>query len=98
VLAQPAVAEKTNEITAFPDRRGRLDRRGAVVSIDAMGGQKAIAQAIMDAGADYVLALKDNHPTLGEDVQRWLDTEVTRGRRPVQETVEKNHGRIEIRR
>lgn len=98
VLAQQAVAEKANEITAIPDLLGRLDLRGAVVSLDAMGCQKAIAQTIVEAGADYVLALKDNHPTLCEEVQFWLDTEVACGRRPVLETVEKDHGRIEIRR
>lgn len=98
VLAQQAVAEKSNEITAIPDLLALLDLQGAVVSTDAMGCQKAIAQTIIDAGADYVLALKDNHPTLCEDVQLWLDTEVARGRLPVQETLEKDHGRIEIRR
>ena len=98
VLAQQAVAEKANEITAIPDLLGLLDLRGAVVSLDAMGCQKAIAQTIVEAGADYVLALKDNHPTLCEEVQFWLETEVARGRLPVLETVEKDHGRIEIRR
>ena len=98
VLAQQAVAEKSNEITAIPELLGLLDRAGAVVSIDAMGCQKAIAQTIIDGGADYVLTLKDNHPTLCEVVQLWLDTEVARGRLPVQETLEKDHGRIEIRR
>jgi predicted transposase YbfD/YdcC len=98
VLAQQAVAEKSNEITAIPDLLALLDLQGAVVSADAMGCQKTIAQAIVNGGADYVLALKDNHPTLCEDVQLWLDTEVARGRLPVQETVEKDHGRIEIRR
>jgi predicted transposase YbfD/YdcC len=98
VLAQQAVAEKSNEIAAIPDLLALLDLQGAVVSIDAMGCQKAIAQTIIDAGAEYVLALKDNHPTLCDDVRLWLDTEVARGRLPVQETVEKDHGRIEIRR
>lgn len=98
VLAQQAVAEKSNEITAIPDLLELLDLQGAVVSTDAMGCQKAIAQTLIDAGADYVLALKDNHPTLCEDVRLWLDTEVACGRLPVQETVEKDHGRIEIRR
>ena len=98
VLAQQAVAEQSNEITAIPDLLALLDLRGAVVSIDAMGCQKAIAQVIVDAGADYVLTLKANHPTLGEDVQLWLDTEVARGRLTVTEIVEKDHGRIEIRR
>ena len=98
VLAQRAVAEKSNEITAIPDLLGLLDLEGAVVSIDAMGCQKAIAQTIVDGGADYVLALKDNHPTLCEDVRLRLDTEVARGHLTALETVEKNHGRIEIRR
>jgi predicted transposase YbfD/YdcC len=98
VLAQQAVADKSNEITAIPDLLALLNLRGAVVSIDAMGCQKAIAQVIVAAGADYVLTLKDNHPTLCEDVQLWLDTEVGRGHLPVLETVEKDHGRIEIRR
>jgi len=98
VLAQQAVADKSNEITAIPDLLNLLDLEGAVVSADAMGCQKAIAQTIIDGQADYVLALKENHPTLSEDVQLWLDTEVTRGRLPVLETVEKDHGRIEIRR
>jgi len=98
VLAQQAVAEKSNEITAIPDLLALLDLQGAVVSIDAMGCQKAIAHQIVEAGADYVLALKDNHPTLCADVHLWLDTEVAGGRLPVQETVEKDHGRIEIRR
>ena len=97
VLAQQAVAEKSNEITAIPDLLALLDLTGAVVSMDAMGCQKAIAQTIIDAGADD-LALKDNHPTLCEDVKLWLDAEVVCGRLPVQETVEKDHGRIEIRR
>ncbi len=98
VLAQQAVAGKSNEITAIPDRLALLDLHGAVVSIDALGCQKAIARQIADAGADYVLALKDNHPTWREDVRLWLDTEVGRGRLPVQDTVEKDHGRIETRR
>ena len=98
VLAQQAVAEKSNEITAIPDLLHLLDLHGAVVSADAMGGQKAIAQTILEAGADYVLALKDNHPSLCENVQLWLDTAVAREHLPVLETVEKDHGRIEIRR
>src|SRR5512143_2071314 len=98
VLAQQAVAEQSNEISAIPDLLALLDLQGAVVSIDAMGCQKAIAQTIVAAGADYVLALKDNHPTLCEDVQLWLETEVAHGHLPVLETVEKDHGRIEIRR
>jgi len=80
VLAQQAVAEKSNAITAIPDLLTRLDLHGAVVSIDAMGGQKAIAQTIINGGGDDVLTLKDNPPTLCEEVQLWLDTEVERPR------------------
>lgn len=98
VLAQRAVAEKANELTAIPGLLGLLDLRGAVVSIDAMGCQKGVAAQIVAAGADYVLALKDNHPTLHEDARLWLDHEMTAGRLPVVETVEKGHGRIEVRR
>ena len=90
VLAQQAVAEKSNEITAIPDLLALLDLTGAVVSIDAMGCQKAIAQTIIDAGADDVLALKDNHPPLCENVKLWLNAQVVCGRLPVQETVEKD--------
>jgi len=98
VLAQQAVGEKTNEITAIPELLAMLDIEGAVVSIDALGCQKAIAQTIIDAKADYVLALKDNHKDLCADVSLWLDTEAAAGRLPILETIDKDHGRIEIRR
>ena len=98
VLAQQAVAEKANEIVAIPGLLAMLELKGAVVTMDAMGCQKAIARQIAEAEADYVLALKDNHPTLCEDVRLWLDTEAAKGALPVHETVEKDHGRIEIRR
>lgn len=98
VLTQRAVAAKANEIVAIPDLLAMLELTGAVVTIDAMGCQKAIARQIVEAGADYVLALKDNHPTLSEDVTLWLDTQAGRGALPVRVTVEKDHGRIEVRR
>lgn len=98
VLVQQGVGEKTNEITAIPDLLSMLDIAGATVSIDAMGCQKSIAKIIIDAQADYLLALKDNHKGLCEDVRLWLDTETAGGHLPVHETVDKGHGRIEIRR
>lgn len=98
VLLQQAVADKSNEITAIPDVLSMLELNGAVISIDAMGCQKAIARQITASGADYVLALKDNHRRLSEDVRVWLDREVDENRLPCHETVEKNHGRLEIRR
>jgi predicted transposase YbfD/YdcC len=98
VLGQVAVDGKSNEIRAIPDLLEMLELRGATVSIDAMGCQKEIAAQIVEGGADYVLALKDNHPTLHEDVRLWLDTEARAGRLPVLETLEKDHGRLEVRR
>jgi hypothetical protein len=64
VLGQEAVDEKSNEITAIPALLERLDLEGALVSIDAMGCHPNIAQSILDAKADYLLAVKDNQPTL----------------------------------
>jgi predicted transposase YbfD/YdcC len=63
-LGQVATEEKSNEITAIPALLDRIDVQGAVVTIDAMGCQKDIAKKIVDAGGDYVLAVKDNQPTL----------------------------------
>src|SRR5256712_8606582 len=68
VLGQLKVEEKSNEITAIPKLLHLLDLKGAVVTIDAMGCQKEIAKTITEQGADYVLALKDNHPTLSAAV------------------------------
>ena len=98
VLAQQAVAEKSNEITAIPDLLALLDIRGAVVSIDAMGCQKEIAARVIEQKADYVLALKGNHPTLAEEVKLWMDSEYAAGRLTVHETIDSGHGRIEERR
>lgn len=98
VLTQTVVDGKTNEITAIPDILRCLELKGAIVTIDAMGCQKNIVKEIVEAGADYVLALKNNHPTLCEDVKLWLDTEAEKGCLDVHETIDKDHGRIEIRR
>ncbi len=64
-----AVDDKSNEITAIPEVLKMLDLHGALVSIDAIGCQKEIARQIRDAKGDYLLAVKDNQPTLHEDVQ-----------------------------
>jgi predicted transposase YbfD/YdcC len=98
VLAQTTVDGKSNEITAIPEILSCLDLKGAVVTIDAMGCQKAIAKQIIQAEADYVLALKDNHPQLCDDVSLWLNTEADKSALVVHETVDKDHGRLEIRR
>lgn len=64
VFGQEAVGEKSNEITAIPKLLELLDLKGAIVSIDAIGCQKAIAQQIVNAEADFVLSVKDNQPKL----------------------------------
>jgi predicted transposase YbfD/YdcC len=102
VLGQLKVEEKSNEITAIPKLLHLLDLKGAVVTIDAMGCQKEIAKTITEQGADYVLALKDNHPTLSEAVTLFLndarDTGLADIAHAYHETVDGDHGRIETRR
>ena len=67
-LGQVACAEKSNEITAIPELLRLVDIKGAIITIDAMGTQKAIAEEIIDGGADYVLALKGNQESLHQAV------------------------------
>jgi predicted transposase YbfD/YdcC len=101
VLGQVKVAEKSNEIIAIPALLDMLAIAGAIVTIDAMGCQRDIAQKILDNKADYVLALKGNQGTLREDVEVFVaeqkangfkDTKVSR-----HQTVDGDHGRIETR-
>ena len=68
-LGQVATDEKSNEITAIPELIERIDVKGAIVTIDAMGCQKDIAKKIVDAKGDYVLAVKDNQPKLHEAIR-----------------------------
>jgi hypothetical protein len=67
-LGQVAVEGKSNEITAIPELLSLLDLKGALVRIDALGCQKAFARQVVEAGGDYVLTVKDNHPTLASDI------------------------------
>lgn len=101
VLAQEAVADKSNEITAIPQLLQLLVLKGAIVTIDAMGCQKEIAQKIIDAKADYVLALKGNQKTLEEDVVQFFEQQLKESFRYSKveryKTLEKGHGRIESR-
>jgi predicted transposase YbfD/YdcC len=73
VLGQVAVEDKSNEISALPELLSMLDIAGCVVTTDAMGTQKAIAKQIIAQQADYVLALKDNHPALSEAVRLFFE-------------------------
>lgn len=69
-LGQVKVDDKSNEITAIPELLRMLELSGCLVTIDAMGCQRGIAQNIVDAGGDYLLAVKDNQETLAEDVEQ----------------------------
>ena len=101
VLTQQAVADKSNEITAIPELIDLLDLKGAVVTIDAMGTQTAIARKIVRAGADYVLAVKDNHPTLADSLRRHMDEMILEKFKDVahsyHESTEAGHDRVETR-
>ena len=94
VLGQRKVDGKSNEITAIPELLEMLEIKGCIVTIDAMGTQRDIAQKIIDNDADYILALKGNHPYLKQDVES-----LCKRSKPdyENETVEKGHGRIETR-
>lgn len=100
-LAQQASDAKSNEITAIPELLKLLDLKGAIVSIDAAGCQKKIAEDIVEARGDYVLAVKDNQPTLHEDVKRSLGPIIAAavlGLTPgCVRTEERNQGRLETR-
>ncbi len=101
-LGQYKVDHKSNEITAIPELLELLNVTGCIVTIDAMGCQKKIAQKIRDEQADYVLSLKDNQGKLLQDVQDWFahadQVHFQDMVHDYHETVNKGHGRIEIRR
>lgn len=97
VLGQLAVEEKSNEITAVPQLMDMLDLKGCVVTTDAMNCQKAVAEKAIEKKADYVLAVKGNHPTMYDEIVRYMDAFASE--RPAGfETLEKGHGRLETRR
>jgi predicted transposase YbfD/YdcC len=109
VLGQVKVDEKSNEITAVPELLRVLHLEGAIVTLDAMGCQKEIAQNIIDRKAHYVLALKGNHATVHQEVKEFFDDAVApcatqcapttdRDTMDFYQTIEKGHGRIETRR
>jgi predicted transposase YbfD/YdcC len=101
VLGQVKVADKSNEIIAIPALLKMMAIEGAIVTIDAMGCQRDIAQQILDQKADYVLALKGNQGTLREDVEVFADEQMANDFKdtPVSraQTVDGDHGRIETR-
>lgn len=98
-LGQVAVAAKSNEITAIPELLTFLDLREKIVTIDAMGCQKPIAATIVQGGGAYVLAVKDNQPTLHEELQAAFEQAPAPKLRSsrVATTVAHGHGRVERR-
>src|SRR4051794_14230211 len=98
-LGQVACAEKSNEITAIPELLRLVDIEGAIITIDAMGTQRAIAEQIIEGKADYVLALKGNHETLQQAVIAYIDEQLEGDLSNAQEhvTTETKHGREETR-
>ena len=113
VLGQLKVEDKSNEITALPQLLRVLELSGCIVTIDAIGCQKKIAKEIIEADADYVLALKGNQETVHQEVKDFLDQSLAEKQKPRPrgakkpaaaaslaslETVEKDHGRLETRR
>ena len=98
VLGQEAVDEKSNEIVAIPLLLERLELAGALVTIDAIGTQTAIAEKIVARGGDYLLALKANRPALHQDVAEFFDNPPNDMLEPEHHTTDGDHGRIEERR
>ena len=102
ILGQVSTDVKSNEIKAIPELLALLDLKGCIVTIDAIGCQKTIAADIIERGADYALALKGNQDHLHHDVGQtfaYLRKRDFQGRdHDYRETVEKDHGRIDIRR
>jgi len=100
VLGQVKTEEKSNEITAIPRLLELLEINGCLVTIDAMGCQKEIAEKILESKADYMLAVKDNQPTLAAAVKAVFDTALADPdfATSCHQTENKGHGRIEVRR
>jgi predicted transposase YbfD/YdcC len=98
VLGQEAVGDKSNEINAIPLLLARLELTGALVTIDAMGTQTAIAETIVARGGDYLLALKGNRPVTHADVAAFFDDPPAQMIREAHVTTDADHGRIEERR
>ena len=102
VLGQLTTEAKSNEITAIPELLKLLDLQGAVVTTDAMGCQKTIAQKVVEQGGDYILQVKDNHPSLRADLEllfaEGMRQDCLGVRHECTQDVTAGHGRVETRR
>ena len=99
ILGQKAVDQKSNEITAIPKLLALLDLEGALVTIDAMGCQREIAEQIMEQKGDYLLTVKENQPTLYAEIQRLDEAALAQEYTGASHcsTEERSHGRQELR-
>lgn len=101
ILGQFKTSEKSNEITAIPELLDMLFAKGCIITIDAMGCQRHIAEKIIEKKADYVLAVKGNQPSLMQDIVDWFDLAEQNGFKDFEhdsyKTLDKGHGRIEKR-
>ena len=100
-LGQVAAAEKSNEITAIPLLLKQIELANTVVTIDAMGCQKDIARDVVDGGGDFVIAVKDNQPTLREAIEAYFEKHLESDLEDLKyrsyETTERGHGRLDER-
>ena len=100
-LGQVATADKSNEITAIPQLLKQIDLTDSIVTIDAMGCQKDICAPIIDGGGDFVIAVKDNQPTLKAAIETFFNDQIERGfedlRYRYHETTDDTHGRVDER-
>lgn len=101
VLGQTAVSEKSNEITAIPELLSMLDIENSIITLDAMGCQKAIADKIIKQKADYILALKGNHSGMQAELEAWWHKSEREGlskdNYEKHTDISSGHGRIETR-
>jgi predicted transposase YbfD/YdcC len=101
VLGQVKTSEKSNEITAVPELLKMIDINGATVTGDAMNCQREITKVIDDGGGEYVLQVKDNQPTMRDEIERYFASEagtsLPKNERTHLHLVEKDHGRLEER-
>lgn len=101
ILGQLKTSEKSNEITAIPELLDLLFIKGAIITIDAMGTQKKIAEKIIEKEAEYVLALKGNQGTFNKEVKEYFEEAMLNNFKDIEVskkvTLEKGHGRIEKR-
>ena len=97
VLGQLPVSDKSNEITAMPQLMDMLELKDCVITADALNCQKTIAEKAIEKEADYVLAIKGNHPVAYDEIRRFMDMRAENGKPNFEMSLEKAHGRVENR-